>query len=196
MAKRWNDDAEQLLFANRAQWRGWLKRNHDKVTGVWMVYLKGKGATDCIKYDDAIEEALCWGWIDSIIKRIDEIRYVRKFTPRKAGSIWSALNKERIEKAVAAGLMTRAGRARIEAAKKNGEWERTNAPADGLGGLPGFARALDESRKARAFFEGLAPSYKRQFLGWIGEAKRDETRAKRVAEAVNLLEQGKNMTMK
>jgi uncharacterized protein YdeI (YjbR/CyaY-like superfamily) len=181
---------EGILFASKEEWRKWLQRYHDKVTGIWMVYLKGAKAKDCIRYEDAIEEALCWGWIDSIIKKIDEERYVRKFTPRKAGSIWSDLNRRRIEKMIVAGRMTKAGLTKIEAAKANGQWERTNAPANGLEGLPEFARALEASKKAKAFFEGLAPSYKRQFLGWIGQAQRPETRARRIAEAVRLLGQG------
>lgn len=195
MPKRRNDDAEQLLFAGRAEWRRWLQKNHNKVAGIWMVYLKGAGAKDCIRYEDAIEEALCWGWIDSIVKKVDEERYVRKFTPRQAGSIWSALNKKRIEKMMTEGRMTKAGLTKIETAKRNGEWAKAHAPANGLEGLPEFGRALAASKKAMEFFEGLAPSYKRQFLGWIGQAKRDETRTKRIAEAVRLLEQGKRLGM-
>jgi uncharacterized protein YdeI (YjbR/CyaY-like superfamily) len=196
MTARRNDDAEQLRFVGRAEWRRWLKSNHDKVTGIWMEYLKGAGAKDCIRYEDAIEEALCWGWIDSIIKKVDEERYLRKFTPRQAGSIWSALNKKRIEKMISDGRMTKAGLAKIETAKRNGEWAKAHAPANGLEGLPEFAEALQASKKAKAFFDGLAQSYKRQFLGWIGEARRNETRARRIAEAVRLLEQGKKMTMR
>jgi uncharacterized protein YdeI (YjbR/CyaY-like superfamily) len=195
VAKRRNDDAEQLLFVGRAEWRRWLQKNHDKVRAIWMVYLKGEGAAGCINYEDAVEEALCWGWIDSIIKKIDEKRYVRKFTPRQAGSRWSALNKTRIERVIAAGLMRRAGLAKIVAARKNGEWEVTNVPAGGLEGLPEFCKALSVDKKAGEFFEKLAPSYKKQFLGWIGEAKRDETRARRVAEAIKLLRQGKRLGM-
>jgi uncharacterized protein YdeI (YjbR/CyaY-like superfamily) len=195
MRKRLNDDAEQLLFIRRSEWRRWLRSKHDKVTGIWMVYLKGRAADQCIRYEDAIEEALCWGWIDSIIRKVDEERYLRKFTPRRPGGIWSALNKKRIERAIASGCMTKAGLARIDAAKASGQWQKAHAPANGLDGLPEFRKALAASRKAGRFFEGLAPSYKRQFLGWIGQARRDETRARRIAEAVRLLEKGMKLGM-
>jgi uncharacterized protein YdeI (YjbR/CyaY-like superfamily) len=178
---------KEILFRDRSVWRRWLERNHAASGGIWMVYLKGRKAGECIAYEDAIEEALCWGWIDSIIKKVDPEKYVRRFTPRRPGSIWSRLNKRRIAKMVKAGRMTKAGLARIDAAKQNGDWEKAASPFAGLDELPDFQKALTANKNAKKFFEGLAPSYKRQFLGWIGNARQDDTRTRRISEAISLL---------
>ena len=108
-----------------AEWREWLQNNHDRSTGVWLVFHKKGSGLPSIDYEDAVIEALCFGWIDSIIKKIDEEQYARKFTPRNDNSIWSASNKVRIEKLINSGRMTEIGLAKIEAAKKNGQWEKT-----------------------------------------------------------------------
>ena len=172
---------------SRADWRRWLARHHEDGRGVWLVFLKGERRQ--ITYDAAVEEALCFGWIDSIMRSIDAGRYMQLFTPRKPKSQWSAPNKSRIRKLEAAGLMTAAGLAAIAVAKKNGSW----TVIDSVGALEvplDFARALDANPAARAKFDAFSKTAKKSFLYWINSAKRDETRARRVKESVALIAKG------
>jgi uncharacterized protein YdeI (YjbR/CyaY-like superfamily) len=187
---------KEKLFRNRAVWRKWLDENHGTSDGVWMVYYKGSGAKRGVAYGDAIEEALCWGWIDSMIKKVDDEKYLRKFTPRRRGSIWSELNRKRIDKMITEGRMTKAGLARIEAAKQNGDWNKTAIPSGGLDDLPELKRALAACKKAKQYFESLAPAHQKQYLGWISSAKQDQTRARRIGQAIALLEQNTKLGMK
>ena len=190
------DKMKQLFFPDRDKWRKWLSENHDVSTGIWMVYYKKATSKQTIEYDAAVEEALCFGWIDSIIKRIDEEKYVRKFTPRKDKSVWSALNKKRVSKMIKAGLMTEAGLVKIKTAKQNGSWNRDDKPPKSIEIPPEFAEALTKNKKASENFEKLAPSYRRYYLGWIINAKRPETRQKRINESIALLEKGEKLGMK
>jgi len=119
---------EKLHVTNRDEWLAWLRENHDTKKGVWLLHYKKHTGKPSIPYDDAIEEALCFGWIDSIIKKIDDEKFARRFTPRKGKSRWSELNKKRARKMMKAGKMTEAGIAKIREAKKSGEWFKT-APA-------------------------------------------------------------------
>lgn len=172
---------------SRADWRRWLARRHKTASGVWLVYLKG--ARRQIGYDEAVEEALCFGWIDSVIKPIDSACYMQWFTPRKAKSHWSQLNKSRVKKLIAAGLMAAAGLVAIEAAKKNGGWTALDA-VEALIVPPEFDGALSATPAARAAFDRFSPSSRKMYLHWINNAKRPETRAQRVAEAVALIARG------
>ena len=140
--------------ASRADWRKWLRANHAKSTGIWLVFLKG--AERQLTYADSVEEALCFGWIDSTMRPIDERRYRQMFTPRKAKSSWSALNKRRIEALVASGKMAAPGQAKIDAAKKDGSWALLDE-VEALVVPPDLARALAANKKARAFFDASAP---------------------------------------
>lgn len=167
--------------ADRAAWRRWLRANHAKVTGVWLVFLKGPERQ--LPYADAVEEALCFGWIDSLLRPIDARSYMQLFTPRKPKSNWSALNKRRVADLMARKLMAARGLAAIDAAKKNGSWTRLDAVA-AMTIPPDFARALAANRKAKAFFDALAPSSRKGILYWINGVKSPELRASRVAHAV------------
>lgn len=187
---------KQLQVKNSVEWRKWLSLNHNKVDGVWLVFLKGKEKMNSLDYEKAVEDALCYGWIDSIIKKLDEEKYVRKFTPRKDKSRWSDLNKSRVKKLIKEKKMTPVGLAKIEAAKKNGFW---NKPIESYADfeLPKeFKTALRKNAKAENFFNSLAPSYKKYFIGWISTAKKEETRAARIKESVKLLSAGKKLGMK
>ena len=143
-----------------------------------------------------MEEALCFGWIDSIIKRIDLGKYCRKFTPRRANSQWSSLNKKRAEKVIKAGRMTEFGLAQVEAAKKSGIWKLDPTPVIDLDLPQELSAALARNGKAREFFETLAPTYRKQFIGWIVTAKRPETMAKRLKESLRLLASGRKLGLK
>ncbi len=187
---------KQVYVKSRREWREWLKKNHDGSSGVWLVFYKRHTGKPTLGYDDAVEEALCFGWIDSIIKKIDEDKYARKLTPRKADSRWSKLNKERVAKLIERGLMTEAGIVKIAEARASGLWSQPERLPPSLE-IPGDVKtALAKNVKAGHFFDQLAPSYRKQFIGWISAAKRPETRGRRLRESIALMEQGEKLGMK
>ena len=186
-----------LVVENRLAWRTWLSANHDKESEIWLVYYKKASGKTSIGYDDSVEEALCFGWVDSIIKKIDEEKYARKFTPRKANSKWSESNIKRVEKMIAAGLMTEHGRALVEAAKGSGNWNNPVSPPKLSFELPPeFAAALAQNKKAGGNFKKLAKTYQKQYIGWITTAKRAATREKRIRESIDLLEKGEKLGLR
>jgi uncharacterized protein YdeI (YjbR/CyaY-like superfamily) len=174
-----------------------LAENHDKAeSGIWLVFFKRQTGRPSIEYEESVEEALCFGWIDSIIKRIDEEKYCRKFTPRKSGSRWSNTNRKRAEKVIKEGRMTEFGLAKIEAAKRSGSWEKDPRPVINMDIPSDLSEALERNRKAKDFFEKLAPTYQKHFIGWIVTARRDETKAKRLKESMALLARGEKLGLK
>ena len=190
------DKMKQLYVTDRDKWRDWLSEHHAVSSGVWLVFYKKSTSKPSIEYEAAVEEALCFGWIDSIIKKIDDKKYLRKFTPRKDKSNWSALNKKRVTKMIKAGRMTEAGLAKTRAAEKNGSWNQDGKTPRSLEIPPEFAEALAGNKKAKEHFEELAPTYRRHYLGWIAAAKRPETRKRRIDEAILLLEKGVKLGLK
>ncbi|MFC2083610.1 YdeI family protein [Bacteroidota bacterium] len=187
---------KRLHFKTSEGWRKWLVKNHNKESGIWMEFYKKKTGKKSIEYDFAVEEALCYGWIDSIIKRIDEEKYVIKFTPRKDNSNWSESNKKRVALLIKSKKMTEYGLEKIKAAKKNGQWDKS-VWSSKLFQMPAeFKKALDKNKKALENFNKLAPSYQRHYIGWIVNAKREETKLKYVKESIALLEEGKKLGMK
>ena len=247
-----------LYVTNRDECRDWLAKHGQSETEVWLIYYKKDSGRPRIPYDDAVEEALCFGWIDSIVKRMDDEKFAQKFTPRRDGSRWSALNTRRVRKLIQEGRMTEAGLAKIDLAMlgedaraKPGEgdvdlprvlkqalmanataWknfrslspsrrnayvrlimdakkeatrdrrvrevisrleQNTGDPDD----LPRFMKqALEANAKAWENFQNLAPSYRRHYVGWIMHAKQQETRERRLREAISLLEQNKKLGLK
>lgn len=187
---------KEVYVKTRKEWRNWLEQYHDKSTGIWLVFYRKQTGKLALDYDEAVEEALCFGWIDSIIKKIDNEMYVRKLTPRKADSQWSEANRKRIRKLRKRGLMTQAGIKRVNEAKASGLWGKARRPDVSLEIPRELKSALAKNRKAKSFFDQLAPSYKKRFIGWIATAKRLETRKRRVSESIALLEQGEKLGMK
>lgn len=187
---------EGLHVTNRDVWRTWLEKNHDTKKEIWLIFYRRHTDKLSIPYGDAVEEALCFGWIDSIIKRIGDEKFARKFTPRKTKSSWSQPNRKRAEKMIKEGKMTEVGLARIREAKKNGEWFKAAPPRKTLVTPPYIRKALAANKKALDNFNNLAKSYKEQYIGWITSAKREETRRRRLAEAIRLLEQNEKLGMK
>jgi len=187
---------QELYIINRDDWRTWLEQNYDTSDGVWLIYYKKSSGRPSIPYDDSIEEALCFGWVDSIVKKLDDDRFARKFTPRKGKSRWSESNKKRAEKMIGEGKMTEIGLARIREAKVSGEWSRVPVDRKQLVVPRFFEEALARNQKALENFKNFAPTYKRQFVGWVSSAKREETRMKRLAEAMHYLEQNKKLPLK
>lgn len=187
---------QQLYVTSRDEWRRWLERNHDAENEVWLIFYKKHVGKPSIPYEDAVEEALCFGWIDSIIKKIDEKKFVRKFTPRKSSSRWSELNKERVQKMIEARKMTETGMKRVREAEESGEWFKTSLPRKRLETPQYLREALMGNKRAWENFNNLANSYKRQYIGWIASAKREETRKRRLVEAIELLERNEKLGMK
>lgn len=175
---------------SRAEWRAWLEAHHARPEGVWLITYKKATGKPRIEYDEAVEEALCFGWVDSKPNKLDDERSMLWFAPRKGRTGWSRPNKERVERLTAAGLMRPAGQARIDAAKADGSWELLDA-VENLEIPPDLAAALDGYASARANFEAFPPSARRGILEWIVQAKTEATRAKRVAEAALLAEEGR-----
>lgn len=185
-------DLPLIELPDRAAWRSWLEANHGTSTGIWLAVGKKGNATTALAYESAVEEALCFGWIDSTVNRLDADRFKQLFTPRKPGSIWSVSNKTRVERLTRTGLMTPAGLAVVEAAKADGSWTFLDQ-VDALV-IPGdLTDALDQAGPAvRAAFDALTESQRKQLLYRIAVAKRAETRAKRIAEMVDALSDGRS----
>lgn len=168
---------------SRQHWREWLQEHYDKKQAVWLIYPKKKAGVSGISYPEAVEEALCFGWIDSRSQPIDEETYRQFFSPRKRASGWSKINKERVERLSAAGLMTSAGMASVALAKQTGSWQLLDevealiVPAD-------LMEALQKIPDAHRYFNGLCRSDKRTILQWLVLAKRAETRQNRLHEVV------------
>ena len=186
------------LFKTRSAWRAWLARNHDKEKGIWLAYYKKGSGKRSVTYEEALQEALCYGWIDSTVGRLDAERYKQRYTPRNLKSVWSPSNKARVEKLIAGGLMAPPGLAKVEAAKRTGSCDILNdverigrgaeIPADLL-------EALAKDGRARQVFEKRPPSEKKLWGYWILSAKRPETRARRVAETVKRVLAGRRPGM-
>lgn len=194
-------NADKLLYVNdRKTWRAWLEKHHQTVSEIWLIYYKKGSGRPRIPYEDAVEEALCFGWIDSLVKRLDEARYLQKFTPRRASSNWSQSNLRRARKLVREGRMTEAGLACARAALRAGTAapapkpmpttkSRTTLP-------PEFRTALQARPAAWKNFRAFAPGYQRNYIHWITTAKREATRTRRIAEAVRLAAQNVKALLK
>ena len=186
------------LFKNAAAWRDWLARNHARENGIWLVYYKKGSGKTSLTYSEALDEALCYGWIDSTVNRLDDERYMQKWTPRNLDSIWSAANKERIKKLTAQGRMAAPGKAKVAAAKRNGSWDKLS-DIDRIGRtgeIPeDLSAALAGNPAAREKFERLAPSQKKLWAWWVLSARRPETRARRIAETVKGVSAGRRPGM-
>ena len=183
-----SDTAPEVLATDRAAWRRWLERNHATSGPVWLILAKKGSAVRTVSYDEAVEEALCFAWIDSKANTVDEERYRLWFSPRKPVSGWSASIKRRLERLLAQGRVAPAGLAAIESAKADGSWGRLDAshslrvPRDLASGLRAYPNA-------RRHFDAFPPSTRRAILEWIDAAKRPETRARRVEETARLAEE-------
>jgi uncharacterized protein YdeI (YjbR/CyaY-like superfamily) len=171
----------------RQQWRQWLEKNHSIATGVWFTYYKKETGKPRVSYEEAVEEALCFGWIDSLPRKLDAERTMLKFTPRKPKSVWSKLNKTRIEKLIEQKLMMPAGLASIVLAKQNGSWHTLTASDEAAANnqIPeNLRKLLLKNKKAKLNFEKFSFSVRKQFLSWIDSAKRPETKKQRIKQTV------------
>lgn len=183
-------DLATLDIRSATKWRAWLRQHHATSPGVWLVFHKEHTGVAAIPYEDAVRHALCFGWIDSLIKRLDDDRYARKFTPRKPTSKWSDINRTRWAELEAQGLLAAPG---LAAAPTTNRY----APRPKIRGLPPYIeKAFKAHPKAWRAFQELAPTYRRHFVVWIHIAKRDETRDARIRESIALLAAGKKLGLK
>lgn len=173
---------------DRQDWRNWLQAHHQQAQGVWLITFKKSSGKQVLNQNDAIEEALCFGWIDSQPSKLDDERTMLYFSPRKARSGWSKLNKERIQKMLAADQMQPAGLEKIAIAKQDGSWSKLDA-VEALEIPPDLDTAFQRYPGSRENFQAFPPSTQRGILEWIIQAKRDTTRAKRIEETAQLASQ-------
>ncbi|WP_186643689.1 YdeI/OmpD-associated family protein [Fluviispira vulneris] len=180
---------QEITPKSRADFRDWLKKNHEQKESIWVVIFKISSPNSNLNAVDVAEEALCFGWIDSVPRKLDEYRYKLLVSQRKPLSTWSAINKKRVKALIAKGLMTKYGLEKIKIAKKNGAWTMLNS-SDRFEVPSVLEKRLKRNKKAYEFYQSMAPSSKRIILEWINSAKTDETRNKRIKETVQLAAKG------
>jgi len=173
-----------FFFKNRKEWRYWLEKNHKRVNEIWLIHYKKSSGKKNLNHFEAVEEAICFGWIDSKIKKIDEDRFILRYSPRKPKSLWSKINKETAEKMISFDKMTESGLEKIKQAKKHGYWNnaytnliKAKLPTD-------LKDALLEDKKAWNNFQNFKNSYRNTYIGWIRNAKTETTRKRRISEVV------------
>jgi uncharacterized protein YdeI (YjbR/CyaY-like superfamily) len=181
---------EQIVFKNRSAFRRWLEKNHAQPEGIWLVFGKNNLLTT-LSPDQALEEALCFGWIDGLIKSVDETQYIKFFSPRRTKSKWSERNKKIAQGLIKNGQMASPGMQAIEKAKKNGCWENQNSVEVTQQDIDLFASSIAVNLLAAANFHKMSLSVKKQFAGFYREAKREDTRQRRLEKLIGLLEQNK-----
>jgi len=185
-------DPENIVsFLNKTQWRTWLEKNHTVAKEIWLLHYNKASGKQSLSHVEAVEEALCFGWIDSTLKKIDDERFILKFSPRKPKSVWSKINKDKAKQLIAEGRMSAAGFHAITQAKKQGVWDtaytnlvKERTPSD-------LKQALIEKPIAWKHFQGFANSYRNQYIGWVKNAKTQETRKRRIQQVVQRAEKNK-----
>ena len=180
-----SDGRTLLLVETQDEWRAWLERNHGDAAGVWLVSWKKATGNPFVAYTDTVDEALCFGWVDSRVDSLDDERGMRLFTPRNPRSPWSRINKEKVANLMRQGRMTEAGARMVAAAQSNGAWTLYDEIEDLLV-PPDLASALAGDEAARAYFENFPASAKKNILWWIKSARKPETRAARISRTIGL----------
>ncbi|MGH9875892.1 MAG: YdeI/OmpD-associated family protein [Pyrinomonadaceae bacterium] len=183
-----------FLARSTDQWREWLAEHYDSESEVWLIFHKRHTGMASLAYKDALDEALCFGWVDSLVKRLDDRRYARKFTPRRADSRWSTTNRKRYAALKASGRLQPAGMKRAPTDRSyDPQAPRFKMPSK----LPPYIQAaLGKRPAASQYFESLSPAQRRRYVGWIESAKHEETKARRLKEAIRLLTAGKVLGLK
>jgi uncharacterized protein YdeI (YjbR/CyaY-like superfamily) len=177
---------EHLVFASAEEWRAWLEEHHAEAAEAWLIHCKKKAAQRCVSYEEAVEEALCFGWIDGMLRSVDEETYSLRYSPRRRRSIWSETNKRRAARLIQEGRMTAAGLEKIAEAKANGEWKAAASREDVEALPPDLEEALQAHERAWSSFNRWTVSRKKQLLYWVETAKRPETRQKRIQAIVEM----------
>ncbi len=183
-------EKEHLYFKNASDWREWLHNNHDSSTGVYLIFYKVNSPFESMRWEEAVQVAICYGWIDSTVRNIDEHSRKQIFSPRKNKSVWSKLNKTYIENLIAENLMHESGLAKIEIAKQNGSWNSLDNVEDLI--IPeDLGLAFGQNKIAFENYKNFSPSYRKGYLYWLNQAKRPETRNNRIATIIELCLQNK-----
>lgn len=182
-----SDNLQTLTFDSHAKFRSWLNKNHSSEPGLWIKYAKKASGIKTIVYQEALEVALCYGWIDGKVQTVDENYYMQRFTPRRKKSNWSKINRDKAEKLIESGKMKAAGLAEVERAKADGRWEAAYESPASMPVPDDFIKALAKSARARKFWESLNKSNRYAILYQIHDAKKPETRARRIAKFVEML---------
>jgi uncharacterized protein YdeI (YjbR/CyaY-like superfamily) len=179
-----NESPEYLEFSDRNQWRTWLEQHHAEENQTWLVHYKKGFQESTLLYEDAVQEALCYGWIDGKLRRLDEKRYILRYTPRRRHSIWSMSNIRRAERLIREGRMTQAGLDKIAEAKETGHWQAAirREQVDII--PPDLEKVLDQIEGAIAAYHALPASRKKQFIYWLQTAKRPATKQRRIEKIV------------
>lgn len=182
-----------LPFANKKKWSDWLAKQHEKSTGVWLRLAKKDSGIPSVTYEEAVDVALCYGWIDGQKKSFDDTYWLQKFTPRGPKSIWSRINTKKVERLIASGEMQPAGLKAVEAARQDGRWEAAYASQKNISIPEDFQAALDQNEKARAFFSTLKSAERYSVLFRIHNARKPETRARRIQQFIEMLERNEKV---
>jgi uncharacterized protein YdeI (YjbR/CyaY-like superfamily) len=186
--------SETLYFTKKEDWHAWLEKNHKTEKEVWLIYYKKHTGKARIPYDDAVEEALCFGWIDSTVKRLDDEKYAQKYTPRNRNSIWSQSNIKRAKMMIKQKRMTKAGLALFNETGKK-KISRARIVKKRFTTPPDIKKALAKNKNTLDNFNNFAPGYKKMYIGWIEDAKKKETRKKRIKQVVKWARQNKKPGM-
>ncbi len=179
---------KEIYFKNRIEWREWLSINHSSSKGLYLIFHKVSSKKESMRWEEAVKEALCYGWIDSVVKKIDDEKRKQLFSPRKPKSGWSKLNKDHIKKLIAKDLLHDSGLQKIKNAKADGSWSISDN-AENLIITNELKKEFDKNKIAFKNFQTFSKSYKKAYLHWLYSAKRKETRKKRLIEIINLCEQ-------
>jgi uncharacterized protein YdeI (YjbR/CyaY-like superfamily) len=188
-----DDSLARIAFASEALWEQWLRENHAASDGVWLKIAKKGAGIDSVRYPEVLEVALCFGWIDGRREALDERHFLQRFTPRRPRSRWSQINREKAERLIAKGRMRPAGLAEVERARADGRWEAAYEGQRSISVPEDLERELDARPRAKAFFAGLSSQNRYAILYRLHDAKRPETRARRLAKFVAMLEAGETI---
>jgi uncharacterized protein YdeI (YjbR/CyaY-like superfamily) len=186
-------DLPIVSFETADEWREWLLQHYTQETGVWLWFFKKASGKKTVTYDEALDEALCFGWIDGLVKTYDSESYVQRFTPRRKRSVWSKRNTEHIARLTRLGKMHEAGIAQVTAAQKDGRWERATHPPSEMTAPPEWTHALSQNKKAREFFETLNRANKFAIFYQLSTAKKQETKINRLKKFVGMMERGEKL---
>ncbi len=182
------EEKQLLYFKNAHEWRDWLHENHHSSKGVHLIFYRVGNEKESMRWEDAVQVAICYGWIDSTVRKIDDEKRKQMFTPRKDKSVWSKLNKSYIEKLTVSNLMHESGLKKVETAKSNGSWESLDA-VESLEIPKDLQSAFAKNKTALNNYHSFSPSYRKSYLYWLNQAKRQETRNIRINEIIKLCEQ-------
>jgi uncharacterized protein YdeI (YjbR/CyaY-like superfamily) len=185
------NERQVLAFASAKEWRKWLAANHATSDGIWLRYYKKDSGEKTVTYAEALEEALCYGWIDGQADKYDAASYIQKFTPRRPRSIWSKINTEKAERLITEGKMKKAGMQQVELAKADGRWQRAYDSPTNMKVPEDFLQQLAKNKKAKAFFDGLNKTNLYAIAWRLQTAKKPETREKRLKEIIEMMKEGK-----